>query len=139
VTDSNLSAHIERNVDWTPKNESLSSSLVGLDPDSFYEVCVAIIDQSTVYYVHRTNCREVRTLGEDNTMKKKAASYAAVTNITFVPDSHSITVAWKVSSNVSADVIRKISLRRFSQENVTQLYVLEDLNTTTNSPSGEVR
>ena len=62
ATDVNLAAHIRRNEDWAPKNESLSTSVAGLAADSFYEVCLAVIDQSTVYYVHRSNCREVRTL-----------------------------------------------------------------------------
>ena len=59
------------------------------------------------------------------------------TEVTFVPDRRSITVTWKATMNAdmmtsptSKEVVRKISLRRFSQDNVTQLYVLEDFNST---------
>ena len=56
------------------------------------------------------------------------------TEVSFVPDHSSITVTWKVAANAdktsSKEVVRKISLRRFSQDNVTQLYVLEDFNST---------
>ena len=54
------------------------------------------------------------------------------TEVTFVPDRSSITVTWKATDaeKSSKDVVRKISLRRFSQDNVTQLYVLEDFNST---------
>ena len=54
-----------------------------------------------------------------------------------MPDRRSITVTWKATMNAdmmtsptSKEVVRKISLRRFSQDNVTQLYVLEDFNST---------
>ena len=56
------------------------------------------------------------------------------TEVTFVPDHTSITVTWRATeaekSSKSKDVVRKISLRRFSQDNITQLYVLEDFNST---------
>ena len=57
------------------------------------------------------------------------------TEVTFVPDRRSITVTWKATMDAEKatpmrEVVRKISLRRFSQDNVTQLYVLEDFNST---------
>ena len=59
------------------------------------------------------------------------------TEVTFVPDRRSITVTWKATMTdaektapTMREVVRKISLRRFSQDNVTQLYVLEDFNST---------
>ncbi len=66
------------------------------------------------------------------------------TNVSFVPGPDSITVTWRVPGSLEYsgrtnddNVIRKISLRRFSQENVTQLYVLEDFNSTASASNEE--
>ena len=50
-----------------------------------------------------------------------------------MPYHSSITATWKATDEDKSspkEVVRKISLRRFSQDNVTQLYVLEDFNST---------
>ncbi len=45
LTSISLDEHMERNEEWTPRNESLSAAVGDLQPDSFYEVCLAVIDQ----------------------------------------------------------------------------------------------
>jgi hypothetical protein len=49
----NLKSHLEANTDWTPKTENLTALIGGLSPDVYYEVCLAVVEHSTVYYIHR--------------------------------------------------------------------------------------
>jgi hypothetical protein len=68
------------------------------------------------------------------------ASNVVTSNVTFDATEDSITVRWNArlvtdtgESHEPVGLVRKISLREFATENVTELYVLEDFNSTTSS------
>ena len=115
------------------------------------QICLAVVDRSTVYYLHRSHCKEVRT--NKNPLEKSSQTSQSsqsidqnegpvrTANISLVPDSNSVTVKWNVTvvqesdeSKTSRDeiytLIRRISLRPFGTDNVTRLFVLEDFNLT---------
>ena len=129
---------------------------IKFNPDSYSsQICLAVVDRSTVYYLHRSHCKEVRT--DKSHLEKTSPSSASqslasqstdqnegpvrTANISLVPDSNSVTVKWNVtvvqeSDEVKASrdeiytLIRRISLRPFGTDNVTRLFVLEDFNLT---------
>ena len=134
-TANDLSGHIESNPDWRPANETFSASLEGLKKDTYYEVCLTAVDRGTTYYILRENCREIRTQKAGaslNANNKKVAT----DEVTFVPSTDSVTIAWKVrllDDLEDVSVIRRISVRKFGSRNETKLYVLEELNRTSAS------
>ena len=155
----NLKNHLDSNTDWTPKSENLTAIIGGLKSGFYYEVCLAVVEHSTVYYVHRDLCREIRALDESIESNDKSVlltshekhyyDLISTRNVTVVPSSNSVTLTWKIEvnsrskkeenwqemgkigeKNAMISVIRQISIRKFGSENATQLFVLEDFNRT---------
>ena len=136
----NLKHHLETHPNWSPKSEKLSAELGGLAPNTFYEICLAVVEHDTVYYVHSELCREVETAQEMILLPKAQIS---TRNVTVVPHQNSVTLTWNIavedpnyldnnqdSKDQLISVIRQISVRKFGSENATQLFVLEDFNRT---------
>ena len=134
----NLKHHLETHPNWSPKSEKLSAELGGLAPNTFYEICLAVVEHDTVYYVHSELCREVETAQEMILLPKAQIS---TRNVTVVPHLNSVTLTWNIavedpnyfnldSKDELISVIRQISVRKFGSENATQLFVLEDFNRT---------
>ena len=148
----NLKSHLEANSDWTPKSENLTAIIGGLLSDHYYEVCLAVVEHVTVYYIHRDLCREIRTLKPNNgqlvgqsaniqSAKTTVKNLISTKNVTIVPSHNSITLTWQIDIEDEAShlkeeksdmisVIRQISVRKFGSDNATQLFVLEDFNKT---------
>lgn len=143
----NLKAHLEENPDWFPKSENLTGPIGGLSHNSYYEVCLAVVEHSTIYYVHRNLCSEVSTSTAVNTSSVLPDNnqWVSTKNLSIVPSENSLTLAWqiavddkmpgrdaakKMDNNDLISVIRQISIREFGSENATQLFVLEDFNRT---------
>ena len=185
-TKQDLTHHIEQHSNWTPSDETFSAEFTGLHANSYYEICLAVIDHSTVYYLHRDHCQEVRMpqgenesrsslLGgnspaafesddiENNLLILPAPSPVSLSssviqgiltsNVSFVPDVSSITVTWQVQQledvehqekdlfNEDLEVvslIRRISLRYFGNDTLTQLYVIEDFNRSNPEENGNL-
>ena len=134
----NLKHHLETHPNWSPKSEKLSAEIGGLAPNTFYEICLAVVEHDTVYYVHSELCREVETAQEMILLPKAQIS---TRNVTVVPHQNSVTLTWNIAvedpNHADQDqldelisVIRQISVRKFGSENATQLFVLEDFNRT---------
>ncbi len=104
-----------------------------------FQICLAVIDHSTVYYLHRSHCKEVRT--EKNQKQKSpivrnsADGPVRTANISIVAETNSVTVRWNVTVAEESDadkaardeiytLIRRISIRPFGTDNVTRLFVL---------------
>ena len=108
----------------------------------YYEVCLAVVEHVTVYYIHKDLCQEVKTLGlpEDLniiSLKKTSPPIIKTKNVTVIPNKESLTLTWHIdvsntsdTSNQLVSVIRQISIREFGSNNATQLFVLEDFNMT---------
>ena len=135
----NLKHHLETHPNWSPKSENLTAEIGGLKPDTFYEICLAVVEHDTVYYVHRDLCSEIETLEEiTEPMIEMPKAQISTRNVSVVPHKNSVTLTWNIAiedPNVEASediisVIRQISVRRFGSTNATQLFVLEDFNRT---------
>jgi len=138
-----LERHIRNDPGWFPRNETLHAGLEGLAPDTYYEICLAAVERGAVYYVHRANCKEVRTPKDGLSLAASVQEWerlpqAVTSDVAFAPSADRITVSWNVTSRDEAEaesfnqfsVVREISLRRFGNESVTRLFVLEDFNST---------
>ena len=148
-TPHDLKTHIGEHTDWTPKDERFNIVLADMKPDTYYEICLAVIDHSTVYYIHRNHCREVRTQRAAPISSNKSAlrnsltssvstGTSSISNLTYIPGSDTITITWNVEVTLNpyeVKTVRKISIRQFGSKNVTQLYVLEDFNVTSSNGS----
>ena len=153
----NLRNHLDLNSDWSPKSENLSAVIGGLDNSEYYEICLAVVEHVTVYYIHRDLCQEVKTLPEmDHILSPKSHeishNFISTKNVTILPSLNSVTLAWQIDiqeptneelSKLEQDqtsqtqqqremisVIWQISVRKFGSDNATQLFVLEDFNKT---------
>ena len=115
----NLKTHLEANSDWTPKSENLTAMIGGLQSNHYYEVCIAVVEHVTVYYIHRDLCKEIRIVDnkaennkqelsdEDSQLSQLGRPIArtssapnkniiATKNVTIVPSYNSITLTWKI-------------------------------------------
>ena len=111
----------------------------GLQSSTYYEICLAVVEHVTVYYIHRDLCREVKTVSTTENVKK-TSNFISTKNVTVVPSQNSVTLTWQIqvenneenSGNAKEmiSVIRQISVRKFGSDNTTQLFVLEDFNKT---------
>ena len=108
----------------------------------YYEVCLAVVEHVTVYYIHKDLCQEVKTLGTPQdlniiSLKKTSPPIIKTKNVTVIPNKESLTLTWHIDVSNTSDttnqlvsVIRQISIREFGSDNATQLFVLEDFNMT---------
>ena len=86
----------------------------------YYEVCLAVVEQSTTYYLHQHLCIEVspQTVPSPPSSSSSAASSSLSstttlsTNLTVVPDIKSVAVGWQLAEG-NDPVVRQISVRRF--------------------------
>ena len=109
----------------------------GLTPDTYYEVCLSAVEHSTVYYIHRKDCKEVRTREEEkeeqpsgarpspwslpssSSFREYVLPQARTTDLKFAAESEdAVTVGWNVTERDSWNreepfsVVRKISYRK---------------------------
>lgn len=140
----NLKNHLEANSDWSPKSENLTAVIGGLQSYQFYEVCLAVVEHVTVYYIHRDLCQEVQTQSAetDDDRNIQEDSMISTKNVSVVPSHNSVTLTWQIdiddfnmkqaksAKDDMISVIRQISVRKFGSDNATQLFVLEDFNKT---------
>ena len=134
---------------WTTPKSDNFTGLLNAQGDTFYEICLSVVDSSELlYYLHINHCVELRTpelRTEKHEMPTTAviptqgpASLVKTTFVNVSAESRSITVAWKVQlsvkdpgtpqTNQTVSLIRSISIRPFASQNVSQLFVLEDFN-----------
>ncbi len=130
-----LENHVEEDGgQWAPANETLLASLEGLKSDTYYEVCLAAVEHSVIYYIHRKDCSEVRTprdssetlippTSASSSLSSSSSSQwllpnARTSDLDFRASSnHGITVSWNVTRRQFWDgepfsVVRKLSYRR---------------------------
>ena len=95
----NLRDYAAHHADWSPRKESATFLLGMPKTDKYYELCLAVIETSTTYYLHQDLCSEVdmRTL----------APGQPGNNLTVVPDISSVAVGWMASGEADS-VVRKI-------------------------------
>ena len=83
----------------------------------FYEVCLAVVEQSTTYYLHQNLCIEVspQTVASPSPSSSFTSSSTTTTtlstNLTVVPDINSVAVGWQLADG-NDPVVRQISVRR---------------------------
>ena len=70
------------------------------ETDKYYELCLAVIETSTTYYLHQDLCSEVD-------MRSRVPSQAG-TNLTIVPDISSVAVGW-MANGKACSLVRQIS------------------------------
>lgn len=97
---------------------SLSFELSVPSATGFYEVCLAVVEESTTYYLHQHLCIEVspRTVPSPPSLSSSLSSPSSSTttlstNLTVVPDIKSVAVGWQLAEG-NHPVVRQISVRR---------------------------
>jgi hypothetical protein len=65
----NLRDYAADHAEWSPRKESATFLLKVPETDKYYELCLAVIETSTTYYLHQYLCSEVdrktRVISED--------------------------------------------------------------------------
>ena len=77
----------------------------------FYEVCLAVVEQSTTYYLHQHLCIEVSPQHSPSAPALSNSTSTLSTNLTVVPDITSVAVGWQLAEGEDP-VVRQISVRR---------------------------
>ena len=80
----------------------------------YYEVCLAVVEQSTTYYLHQHLCIEVSPQpvpSPTSSSSSLSSSTTLSTNLTVVPDITSVAVGWQLAEG-NDPVVRQISVRR---------------------------
>ena len=97
---------------------SLSFELSVPSATDYYEVCLAVVEESTTYYLHQHLCIEVspRTVPSPPSLSSSLSSPSSSTttlstNLTVVPDIKSVAVGWQLAEG-NHPVVRQISVRR---------------------------
>ena len=116
----NLREYAADHVDWSPRKESATFLLKVPEIDKYYEVCLAVIETSTTYYLHQDLCSEVDT-------RSRNASISG-TNLTVVPDISSVAVGWMANEKANT-VVRQISVREFGHSHASTFLVSDIFNT----------
>ena len=99
-------------------DSSLSFELSVPSATGYYEVCLAVVEESTTYYLHQHLCIEVspRTVPSPPSLSSSLSSPSSSTttlstNLTVVPDIKSVAVGWQLAEG-NHPVVRQISVRR---------------------------
>ncbi|XP_059089388.1 uncharacterized protein LOC131885375 [Tigriopus californicus] len=145
-----LARHVQWQSGWQPHSEVFEDSLEGFESDTYYEICLAAVHHSTVFYVHQSNCQEVRMLESlPSPLVTLHLQEYDTPNVTFSASETAITLEWKPfreniipnraphqfpeKSNKSEEmgVFRHISLREFGAANASEVAVVfEGFNAT---------
>lgn len=144
-----LTRHVQKHPGWQPTSEVFEDALQGFEPDTYYEICLAAVHHSTVFYVHQSNCQEVRMLESLPSPRVNLNLQEYDTpNVTFSASETAITLEWKpFRENVinrthpeetdengnksKIGVFRHISLREFGAANASEVAVVfEGFNST---------
>jgi len=86
-----------------------------VEPGKFYEVCLAVIESSSSYYLHTDLCSEIEM---HNSYEKNAFNV--------VPDIASLAVGWKAEEKMN--LIRQISVREFGHDHADTIDIEDAFN-----------
>ena len=129
--------HAAAHPDWSPRQEEsrfeifivtmMIVTTMTIEPFSsfelsvpsatgYYEVCLAVVEQSTTYYLHQHLCIEVSpqpvtTNPSSSPSSASSSTTTLLTNLTVVPDINSVAVGWQLAEG-NDPVVRQISVRR---------------------------
>ena len=106
-------------ADWSPRKESATFLLKVPKIDKYYEVCLAVIETSTTYYLHQDLCSEVDM--------RSLVPRISGTNLTVVPDISSVAVGW-MAHEKDNNVVRQISVREFGHSGGDTILVSDLFN-----------
>eukprot|EP00090_Calanus_glacialis_P031702 TRINITY_DN52699_c0_g1_i1.p1 TRINITY_DN52699_c0_g1~~TRINITY_DN52699_c0_g1_i1.p1 ORF type:complete len:916 (+),score=207.05 TRINITY_DN52699_c0_g1_i1:231-2750(+) len=115
----NLRDYAADHADWSPRKESATFLLKVPETDKYYELCLAVIETSTTYYLHQDLCSEVD-------MRTRVSGQAG-TNLTIVPDISSVAVGWMANGKASS-LVRQISVREFGHSYADKVLVSDIFN-----------
>eukprot|EP00095_Tigriopus_kingsejongensis_P000925 maker-scaffold186_size273091-snap-gene-1.45 protein:Tk00925 transcript:maker-scaffold186_size273091-snap-gene-1.45-mRNA-1 annotation:"leucine-rich transmembrane" len=156
-TQLDLASHISNQTGWRPSTENFEDSLTGFEADTYYEICLAAVDHTTIYYVHQTNCQEIRMLeslphpeidGVALLNSSQVALTAKATEITAIwPAWNSSAMSNGALSNsespildsVQMEIVRQISVREFGDTDATHDVVIESFNATATDDEDDPR
>jgi len=115
----NLRDYAADHADWSPRKESATFLLKVPEIDKYYELCLAVIETSTTYYLHQNLCSEVD-------MRARVPGVPG-NNLTVVADISSVAVGWMANGKANT-VVRQISVREFGHSHASKVLVSDLFN-----------